>query len=185
MSTAMLIAVIVIVIAVAVAAWFFIQREKSRKLRGKFGPEYDRTVQERGDVRKAEAELENRQKRVSKLNIRPLNREERDGFAADWRRVQERFVDDPRGAVRDADALINQALKARGYPVGEFEQNAADISVEHPRVVEDYRTAHDIAVRDSRGQASTEDLRKAMQHYRSLFEHVLETRVTQYEEVRR
>lgn len=185
MSTAMLIVVIVAVVAVAIIAFLFIQREKSRKLRGKFGPEYDRTVQERGNVRKAEAELESRQKRVSKLNIRPLGREERDRFAADWRGVQERFVDDPRGAVGDADSLINQALKARGYPVGEFEQNAADISVEHPRVVEDYRTAHDIAVRDSRGQASTEDLRLAMQHYRSLFEHVLETRVTQYEEVRR
>ncbi len=186
MNTGTVIILIVAIVAIAFGLWMYVQREKSRKLRTKFGPEYDRLVeQERGNTRRAEAVLEDRRKRVSKFNIRPLTNEECNRFAADWRRVQEQFVDDPRLAVSKADALVNEALLARGYPMGDFEQRAADISVEHPQVVENYRYAHDIAERDQRGQSSTEELRRAMQHYRNLFEHLLDTHVTHYEEVHR
>lgn len=184
MNTVTIIVLVVVIVAIAVAFWIYMRRERTRKLRVKFGPEYERLVeQERGNPKRAEAILEERQKRVSKLNIRTLSRDECDRFAAEWRRVQEQFVDDPRMAVSEADGLVNRALQARGYPMGEFEQRAADISVEHPRVVGDFRTAHEIALRDREGKATTEELRRAMQHYRSLFEHVLDTHVTHYEEV--
>lgn len=186
MNTATVIVVIIAIVAIAVALWMYFEKEKTRKLRGRFGPEYDRLVDEQhGNARRAEAILLDRQKRVSKFHIRTLSREERDRFAAEWRRVQEHFVDDPRMAVGQADSLVNQALKARGYPMGDFEQQAADISVEHPQVVDNYRAAHLIAVKDQRGEATTEELRRAMQHYRNLFEHVLDTHVTEYEEVHR
>lgn len=186
MNTATVIVLIIAIVAIAVAIWMYLQKEKSRKLRGKFGSEYDRVVeQEKGNARRAEAVLESRQKRVSKFNLRTLTPLECDRFTGEWRRVQELFVDDPRMAVAKADTLVNEALRARGYPMGDFEQRAADISVEHPDVVENYRIAHDIALRDERGQATTEELRRAMQHYRNLFEHVLDTHVTQYEEVHR
>jgi len=127
-----------------------------------------------------EALLEERQKRVAKYHIRPLTQEERETFAAKWRKTQEHFVDDPRDAVAQADALITEAMSTRGYPMADFDQRAADLSVDHPVVCENYRLAHDIAMRNSEGSASTEELRKAMQHYRNLFEHVLDTRVLQY-----
>jgi hypothetical protein len=186
MSTATMIGIIVAVVAIAIILWIFMRKQKTQKLRTKFGPEYDHLVeQEQGNTRRAETILDERQKRVSKFQIRPLSTEERDRFAADWRRTQEHFVDDPRGAVSDADTLVNEALRTRGYPMGDFEQRAADISVEHPQVVENYRVAHDIAVRDKTGKATTEELRRAMQHYRNLFENVLDTRVSAYEEVHR
>jgi len=184
MDTKTAIILIVAIVAVAIAAWALIQRERTRKLKHQFGPEYDRVLEHSKDPRRAEAILDQRQKRVAKFQIRPLSREQCDRFAADWRSVQEHFVDSPREAVSQGDVLINQALKARGYPMGDFEQQAADISVDHPRVVENYRIAHEIALRDEAGKATTEDLRKAMQHYRKLFEDVLDTHVTQYEEVR-
>jgi hypothetical protein len=134
-------------------------------------------AEEGGDARRAQALLEQRWKRVNRLQIRSLSREECNRFANDWRIVQEHFVDDPSGAVAQADRLVTEALRLRGYPMGNFEQMAADISVEHPDVVSEYRDAHDIAVRSERSQANTEDLRRAMQHYRNLFEHVLETHV--------
>jgi len=177
--------ILVIVIAAVIFALVYYQREKTRKLKVKFGPEYDRVVQEEGNARRAEAVLESRQKRVAKFNVRPLSPEECDRFAGQWRAVQEHFVDDPRRAVADADRLINEALRLRGYPMGDFEERAADLSVEHGRMVDNYRTAHKVAMEDERGQATTEDLRRAMQHYRNLFEEVLETHVTHYEEVRR
>jgi hypothetical protein len=185
MSTATQIVLILAIAALAFAGIMFYQREKTRKLRVKFGPEYDRLIQQEGSARKGEAILESLQKRVEKFNVKPLTREESDRFAAEWRAAQERFVDDPRRAVADADRLINEALKLRGYPVGDFEQQAADLSVEHARVVDDYRSAHRVAMEDERGQATTEDLRRAMQHYRNLFEHVLGTPIVQYEEARR
>jgi hypothetical protein len=123
---------------------------------------------------------------VEKFHLRPLSREECDRFAEQWRVTQEHFVDEPRRAVADADELVHRAMEARGYPIaGEFDERAADISVEHPRVVEHYRAAHDIAVRDARGQGSTEDLRVAMQHYRVLFEDLLDQHVNELTEVRR
>jgi len=185
MSTATVTVLILAIAAIAFAAIMIYQRKKTRKLRVKFGPEYDRLVQQEGSARRGEAILESRQKRVEKFDIKPLTHEDADRFAADWRAAQERFVDNPRRAVADADRLINEALRLRGYPVGDFEQQAADVSVEHARVVEDYRSAHKVAMEDAQGQATTEDLRLAMQHYRNLFEHVLGTHVVQYEEVRR
>jgi hypothetical protein len=165
---------IVAIVAIAVALWMTIKVQRSKKLRSQFGPEYDRVVQERGNATRAEAELEQRAKRVEKFNIRPLSREECDGFAAQWMTTQAQFVDEPNRAVADADELVHKAMKARGYPVGgDFDERLADISVDHPHVVEHYRAAHAIAVRDAGGQTNTEDLRRAMKHYRELFEELL------------
>ncbi len=185
MTTSTLILLIVAVAAVAIAVVMYYQRNKTQKLKAKFGPEYDRLVDKEGSPRRAEAVLGSRQKRVEKLYIRPLSHGECDRFAAHWTAAQGNFIDDPRRAVAQADRLVHEALQARGYPMSDFEQQAADISVEHPRVVEDYRAAHEIAVRDGYGQANTEDLRLAMQHYRNLFEHVLDETVEHLAEVRR
>jgi hypothetical protein len=185
MTTSTVIILVLAIAVVALAAVLIFQRQKTQTLRRKFGPEYDRVLDREGNPRRAEAILDSRQKRFEKLEIRRLSPEQCESFAKDWRAVQERFVDDPRQSVAEADQLINNALRARGYPMSAFEQQADDISVEHPRVVEDYRTAHEIAMRDKRGQASTEDLRRAMQHYRNLFEHVVDTKVIQYEGMHR
>jgi cytoskeletal protein RodZ len=174
-TTILIIALVVVVIVVAIIAWFAMQKKRTGELREKFGPEYDRAVNQYGGQRSAESMLEERQKRVEALNIRPLSPEERGRFAEAWRSVQARFVDDPTGAITDADRLVNQVMQARGYPVGNFEQRAADISVDHPTVVTNYRAALAIAQANERGQATTEDLRKAMVHYRALFDDLLET----------
>jgi hypothetical protein len=181
MSTANIIVLIVAVLAIAMVGWLFIQRERTRKLRRQFGPEYDRVIDQEKNARRAETVLGERQKRVEKYPIRILTQEERDRFAANWRMVQESFVDDPRKAVAQADLLVTDAMHTRGYPMSDFEQRAADLSVDHPAVVQDYRAAHDVAMRDAQGLASTEDLRKAMQHYRTLFEQVLDTHVLQHQ----
>src|SRR5262252_6326906 len=173
-NAAALIAVLVIIVIVALALWLYSQ-SRSKKLRQKFGPEYDRAVHETGNKLKAESALEKREKRIEKLHIRPLPPGDQERFAEMWRQVQTRFVDDPQQAVNDADALVGDVMSLRGYPVGDFEQRAADISVEHPRVCENYRAAHLIAMRHKRGEASTEDLRQAMVHYRTLFEDLLGT----------
>jgi FtsZ-interacting cell division protein ZipA len=176
---------IVAVVAIIVAA-FFALRARTKKLRTKFGPEYDRTVREQGSTVKAERELEHREKRIHGLHIHPLSSEESDNFAHEWRAVQERFVDDPRSAVADADRLVHRTMQARGYPIArEFEDRAADLSVEHATVVEHYRVAHEIAGRDGRNAASTEDLRLAMKHYRALFEDLLGRHIEEFTEVRR
>ncbi len=164
------IVVIVIVIAVAIA-----QRRKAA-LRQRFGGEYERAVQERGSEREAQALLQQREKRVEKFHIRKLDGTERQRYAERWRTVQSRFVDDPRGAVMDADDTVASLMGAVGYPMADFEQRAADLSVDHAHVVDNYRAAHEIAVRHRQGQASTEDLRQAMIYYRSLFEDLLEGR---------
>lgn len=175
MPDATLIIVAVVIIAILVAAvWWYSMRQRSAKLQEKFGPEYERTVAEKGDTRKAEDELTDRQKRVSKLEIKPLAADERRRFNDEWRAVQARFVDDPSAAVRDADTLVGRVMEARGYPVGDFEQRAADVSVDHPTVLEHYRAAHAVALRHAQGQASTEDLRQAMVNYRALFAELLE-----------
>ncbi len=177
----LIIAVIAILLAV-----FFALKARTKKLRSRFGPEYDRTVREQGSTLKAERELEQREKRIQNLHIRPLSAEESDRFAAEWRAVQEKFVDDPRGAVAEADRLVHRTMQARGYPIAaEFAERAADLSVGHAVVVENYRVAHDIAGRDGRNAASTEDLRLAMKHYRALFEDLLGRHVEQFTEVRR
>ena len=167
---ALIIGLAVIVVA-GTAAWLFFRRRRTGKLRTKFGgAEYDRALKEDGSRRHAEAGLKERTERVENLNIRPLAAGDRARFVESWRRVQARFVDGPGGAVMEADQLLRDVMSTRGYPVSDFEQRAADISVDHPLVMENYRTAHAIAVRQSQGQANTEDLRQAMIHYRTLFE---------------
>jgi hypothetical protein len=180
MSTANIIVLIAAIVVIAGAAWLFIQRERTRKLKQHFGPEYARMMGEERNPRLVESMLEERQKRVEKYHIRSLTQEERDLFATKWRATQEHFVDAPRDAVAQADALIGDAMRTRGYPMADFEQRAADLSVDHPTVVDNYRIAHDIAQRDAERSASTEDLRRAMQSYRILFEHVLDTHVFQH-----
>jgi hypothetical protein len=166
----------VVVLVIAVLAWLFLQKRRSTTagLRQKFGPEYERAVQKHGSERKAEVKLANRQDRVEKLNIRDLDPVERERFSTQWESVQSRFVDSPRGAVAEADDLVSSLMKTRGYPVSDFDQRADDISVDHPRVVENYRSAHHIALQVGTNGASTEDLRTAMIHYRSLFEELVQ-----------
>jgi hypothetical protein len=165
------IAIIVAFIAlIVVAIIVFVQRRRSEKLRTRFGPEYERSVAESGDRRRAEAQLEKRADRVEKFHLRSLTAEDRSRFTEQWDRVQAHFVDAPAGAVAEADQLLGDIMATCGYPMGDFEQRAADISVDHPVVVQNYRGAHDIALRQAKGQATTEDLRRAMIHYRALFE---------------
>lgn len=163
----------VAVVAVIAVGFLLMRKRRSKVLRERFGPEYDRVVKKEGDVRRGEGVLEFRAKRIEKLEVRPLSPSNRSDFVSRWARVQLQFVDDPTGTVSRADQLVNEVMQLRGYPIGDFDQRAADISVDHPIVVENYRTAHEIASRHSRGQASTEDLRKAMVHYRSLFDELL------------
>lgn len=172
---AIVIALLVIALIVIAAIAFVISRKKRRlQLRQRFGPEYDRVLQQEGDPRKAEGVLEFRQKRREKFKIHPLTASDRSNFAVRWDEVQARFVDDPRGAVTVADSLVTDVMQARGYPIGEFNQRAADLSVDYPLIVENYRAAHEIALRHGEGKASTEDLRQAMVHYRLLFQEMLE-----------
>jgi hypothetical protein len=172
-----------VVIALAV---FVALKARTKKLKSKFGPEYDRVVEAQGSTMTAEKELEHRAKRVQNFKIHALSVTESDRFAREWRTTQELFVDDPRTALADADRLVHSAMKARGYPIGdEFDQRAADLSVDHPGVVEHYRAGHDIATSDARRPASTEDLRLAMKHYRVLFEDLLGRRVDEVTGARR
>ena len=168
-----------VILIVAAFAWLYVRKRRSTSadLRQKFGPEYERAVLSHGSERKAEAKLADREKRVEKLNVRDLDPLEHDDFSKRWAAVQSRFVDSPKGAVTEADDLISSVMKARGYPVSDFDQRAADISVDHPRVVENYRSAHEIALRVGKDQASTEELRTAMIHYRDLFEELVQTPV--------
>jgi FtsZ-interacting cell division protein ZipA len=181
---------LVIVLAVAliavlgVAVWLYLQQRRTEELRTSFGSEYDRAVSEHDDKGKAEHALEERKDRVEQLHIRPLAREDQERFAELWRSVQAQFVDDPQGATREADRLVGEVMQARGYPVGDFEQRAADVSVNHPQVVQHYRAAHGLALRHERGEAGTEDLRQAMVHYRALFEDLLEVDAPAHREVR-
>lgn len=167
--------VLIALLVGAAAAWFLLQQRRRTHLREHFGPEYDRAVSESGDRVRAERELEEREQRVRKLDIRPLSARQRDAFAASWRDVQARFVDTPSQAIHEADELVSEVMRQRGYPVGDFEQRAADVSVDHPRVVENYREARVISLRNRTGDAGTEELRQAMVHYRALFEDLLET----------
>jgi hypothetical protein len=177
MSAAAIVGILVAVIVVGVAAWYVaMQRRRTQDLRTLYGPEYTRTVKQVGDQRRAEDELVRRQERVDALEIRPLSAEQRGAFTQQWRNVQAMFVDDPRGAVTRADGLVEEVMKTRGYPVSDFDQRAADLSVHHGRVVENYRSAREIAIRHRRGMATTEDLRQAMVYYRELFQDLLEDR---------
>ena len=185
LNPTMVIVAVALLVVILVAIWMYMQKRRTQTLRSKFGPEYDKTVLTVGDRGHAEAELDQRAKRVAKFDIHPLTREEQAQFAEAWRREQALFVDDPAGAVKNADNLVQDVMKRRGYPVGDFNQNAADLSVDHPLVVENYRIAHDIALLDEQGRASTEDLRKAMQSYHILFDDLLDQPVRRPVEVRR
>ena len=168
--------IIAIVVLGGVACYLVTRQRRSEALRAQYGPEYAHTVREAGSARRAEDELIKRKERVEALDITPLSAEQRAQFTREWRRVQVMFVDDPGGAVTRADRLVEEAMKVRGYPVSDFDQRAADLSVHHARVVENYRAARDIAERHRRREATTEDLRKAMVYYRELFQDLLEDR---------
>jgi hypothetical protein len=164
----------VLIVVVVVLAVLLMRSRRSHRLQKEFGPEYERAVEERGDRREAEAELAERRERRSQLDIRPLEPGARERYEERWQAAQRRFVDQPAPAVAEADALVSAVMSERGYPVSdEFDQRAADISVDHPVVVEHYRAAHAISLRATAGDASTEDLRQAMVHFRALFDELL------------
>lgn len=166
----------VVILLIAAFALLHLRNRKSTtaNLRQKFGPEYERAVREYGSERKAETHLSDREKRMAKLAIRDLDPMEHERFVKRWESVQSGFVDSPKGAVAEADVVVSSLMETRGYPVSDFDQRAADISVDHPRVVENYRAAHEIALRVGKDAATTEDLRTAMIHYRSLFQELVQ-----------
>jgi hypothetical protein len=167
-------AAVIVVVLASIAILLVIRKRRTARLRTQFGgAEYTRAVKEGGSRRQAEAVLDKRAERVERLHIQPLSPGDRARFTESWAKVQARFVDGPGSAVTDADQLLGDVMSARGYPVSDFEQRAADISVDHPLVLENYRAAHQSALRQTQGQADTEDLRKAMIHYRTLFEELV------------
>jgi hypothetical protein len=170
-----LIAASVLVVAVLIAAISASRRKRTKRLQERFGPEYERTVSEAGDQRAAEKELAARERKRGKLDIRPLSPRALEHYTIRWQAVQTAFVDNPSNAVGDADRLVTELMRERGYPVDDFEQQAADISVDHPTVVENYRAAHGIHVSQQNGDVGTERQRQAFVHYRALFEKLLET----------
>jgi hypothetical protein len=174
LDPSMLIIALMIIALLAIAMWLHFRRHESQTLERRFGPEYGRAVEELGSRPKAEAELKARQKRVEQLDIVPLAPADAARFSESWRSLQARFVDNPKGALADADRLVRELMQKRGYPMADFETRAADISVHHPTVVDHYRAAHDIALRDERGQVDTEGMRQAVIHYRALFAELLE-----------
>jgi hypothetical protein len=167
---------ILVLIALIAIGWLLTRQRNSRRLEERFGPEYRRVVAERGDRAKAEAELRAREKRVARFKVVPLTPTDAARFGDQWGDLQARFVDDPRAVVAAADALVREVMAKRGYPMTDFERQAADISVDHPALVENYRAAHAIGVLNERGEASTEQLRKALVYYRDLFAELLEVR---------
>ncbi len=182
--TAVVFVGIALVLLAGIAAWLYMRHRRSKLLRDKFGPEYERVVRQEGNVRRGEGVLEFREKKREALNIRPLSATARSDFSQRWNDVQAQFVDDPEGSVAQADSLVSEVMEARGYPVADFAQRADIISVDHPVVVENYRAAHSIAMSRARGQATTESLRKAMVHYRSLFDELLHDTLPERKEIR-
>ncbi len=170
------IAVAVAAIVLAIIAGFAMsirQNRRDEELRSDFGPEYDRTVKETGSRKKAQEALQGRRDRVAKFHLKPVSQADRERFLSEWQGVQARFVDAPGDAISDADELVGDAMRARGFPTGDYDQRFKDISVEHPYVVQHYREAHLIAKKNQAGQADTEALRQAMMHYRELFKELL------------
>jgi hypothetical protein len=167
-----IVAVVVLIVVIALIS-IVVRGGRSKKLKSTFGPEYDHTVKQTGNRSKAEKELESRQKRHDQLEIKPIDPGLRERYAREWQQVQADFVDAPSDAVRRADQLVSQVMRERGYPTDNFEQRSADVSVDHPGVVQDYRAAHKISMANRENRASTEDLRLAMKHYRSLFDELL------------
>ncbi len=174
-TTMIITVVLVLVIVGGILGLVFARRRRSERFHDQLGPEYDLAVQAMGGEKKAQTELEERRKHIEALDIRPLSASERERCLADWTAAQSRFVDEPGQAIGDADRLITQVMQMRNYPVSDFEQRAADISVNYPVLVTNYRAAREIAVKNEQHQANTEELRQAMIHYRSLFEDLLGT----------
>jgi hypothetical protein len=164
---------IAVVMAAAIGIWLMTRTKRTKELRSKFGPEYRRMAVAEGDAARAESLLLEREKRVKKLDIKPLTERQRNDFADAWEQAQAEFVDDPAAAVAHADVLVQEVMKVRGYPVTDFEQRVADVSVDHPAVAQNYRLAHDIAKRHENDDVSMEQLRAAMLHYRALFADLL------------
>ena len=164
-----------IVVVVALIAMSMMKKRRTKQLQSQFGPEYDRTVESADSKRKAESELAARQERRQQLDIRPLSSAARERYTSQWQNVQAQFVDSPGAAVASADQLIQSVMADRGYPVDDFESRAADVSVDHPHVVENYREGHRLANAHANGNGSTEQLRQAMRHYRALFDELVET----------
>lgn len=174
-ETLMLIGIVAVVAVVLLAVgWMYSQRQRRARLRDRFGPEYERAVKDTGTPDKATAVLEDRVRRVERLKIRALSREQTEAFAREWKRVQALFVDDPDGAVDAADRLVTDVMAGRGYPLEDFDTRAADLSVDHPKVVDNYRIARHLASRRKRGEAGTEELRQAVVNYRALFDDLLD-----------
>jgi hypothetical protein len=174
MTTTGIVLLIAALVVIAICAWYLLRERRSKRLRSRFGPEYDEVLRRYGDRPKAEEALASREKRMEKINIRPLSHDEHERFAEQWHIVQARFVDDPPGSIHDADQLVIEVMRARGYPMSDFNRRADDLSVDHPLVVRNYRVAHEIAESQEKGQASTEDLRQALVCYRDLFDDLLE-----------
>ena len=174
MSTVGVIIIVVAIVIAAALAFYGWRTQRSKQLRTRFGPEYEHAVREYGSREKAEQSLATRQKRMEKIPIQPLSPAERDQFSAKWTRVQANFVDDPAGSIHEADALVCDAMRARGYPMTDFDRRAEDLSVDHPMVVKNYRAAHDIALMSEKKEATTEDLRRGLVYYRDLFDELLE-----------
>jgi len=185
MDTPVIIAIVILaVILVGLGVWYFMRQTRSQRLKERFGPEYHQTVRTLKSRDAAEAELREREKRVRQFNIVPLPAADRAKYQQSWLAVQSRFVDQPDVAVADANSLVREVMEKRGYPVGGFEQAAADLSVDHPEVVENYRAAHRIAEQSQRGAADTEELRQALVYYRALFQELLENGQTAKDETR-
>lgn len=177
-TTVIILAVIVAFIIGALLGTVFSRRQRTKRLQEKFGSEYERTVRELGDSRQAESELQARLDHVKTLDIRPLSAEEVDHFTNEWRATQAEFVDEPLTALQKADRIIREVMKAKGYPVEDFEQRAADISVDYPDLVVDYRGLHLISVKGDDEEVSTEEMRQAMVHGRALFENLVKIEQT-------
>jgi hypothetical protein len=174
LDTLTVLIIIVALAALALVAWVVQRRKQSDHLRQRFGPEYTRVLDTLGSREKAEAELRAREQRVQRFHIRTLDPADAARYAQEWKQLQARFVDSPRGALAEADRLVRELMLQRGYPMADFEHRAADISVDHPNVVDHYRAAHGIVLRDQRDATDTEDLRKALVHCRALFDELLE-----------
>lgn len=173
-QTWIILAAVAVLAATAIVVWRVYQKKQSDRLKAHFGPEYGRAVANLGSQSKAESELKAREARVEHLKIVPLPPAEAARFGQAWRALQGRFIDNPKGVLAEADQLVRELMHKRGYPMGDFDRRAADISVDHPAVVEHYRAAQATALRDQRGQADTEELRKGVVHYRALFQELLE-----------
>jgi FtsZ-interacting cell division protein ZipA len=169
MNTSSIIVMVVAAVAVIVIVALLWKARRTQKLKSRFGPEYERAINEAGSRNRAEARLEKLEKRVQRFHLIPLSQAANTDFLAQWQKIQFLFVDDPRVALAQADQLIQKLMAARGYPMADFDQRALDISVDHPLVFEQYRLGHEIALRHAQGQASTEEMRHAMIHYRTLF----------------